>query len=197
MKIPLKSIKIKQIMYPVLLMILFLVLAIISFLAVKYFLLVMDRAISTPTEKANSLLELNLTDYNSVAAKIGLPIANLDNNQEEISAVVEVVPTAVEPILAINSSTIAKTDLKIIVYNATKTSGLAAKLQTELINAGFANISFASFGSNATSTIIRIKENVETYFTDLNNVVIKTYPSISKEILPAETKEDVWIIIGQ
>jgi hypothetical protein len=194
------KIKLDKIIYPVLLLLIGVCLGLAVYVSIKYLYSITNRALSPSADAINGLIELDLADYNTIAGKIGLATVNLGEEvvvEETAANIIMPTPEATVTTTAPQTNFLAKIDLKIAIYNATKRSGLAAELKARLEQAGFLNISTGSLAASATSTVISLKSQADFFYDELSKTIGESYPNLSRTSLPADSQEDVWIIIGQ
>jgi hypothetical protein len=144
-------------------------------------------------EPRAAALEIDATYYSIVAAKLGLPslaaAAAPDTPLAEATSTPAEIP-AEEPAPALN-----KQDIRIGVYNATNSTGIAAILKSRLEAAGFVGIKTGNEQLQEGNTI-DIKESKRQYLPLMAEALGADFDLQTAGTLPEDASVDCALVIG-
>lgn len=190
-----RTIKLMDAFYPILLVIIVCVTIIAFFFATRSISKVLDMALSDSSSQGSSSL-IDMDALRLVAGKLGIDIVSIVPQQPSAQ---QPAPSATNvQALANNSATTTPTAdekkmLKITVLNATKMRGLAAEMKSDFESHGYTVQKTGN--ANSTETIIQIKKSAEKFKDDLVAIVKGKYPNPKIEILPESDTSDVIVSI--
>ncbi len=179
-----KNVKLKKIIYPIILGVFFIVVILIFIYSAKFLVNSINRSLSLDVQYAESrIIKINLEKFYRIAKKMGIEISKLtiddlqltsdqqqisNNNLQETTVVAtttaETIPIVVE---------LDKKAVKISVLNSTKIKGLAGEIKTLLENNGFIVGAIGNYDSIQEKTFIKIKESKKDYVSLIKEVLEK------------------------
>lgn len=186
-----KNIKLKQIIYPLILIIFIAVAIIIFVISAKFLTNNINKAFRIDEEIAKlGLIELNVSGFDLVSKKLTLPPLPPPPPPPSPEPIKELPPPP--PMIE------DKASLKIAILNSTQTAGLAAGLRNELTKAGFLIEKVGDQKNIEATTLIKVKESKKNsnLINEIKDLVSKKYtPEI--QTLEEESLYDLVIIIGK
>jgi hypothetical protein len=180
----LKSLKPRDFVYPILLLVFFIAVIVFFILAVKFISENINNIFVLKEAKKESALDV--ARYTFVAKKLHIPP---DASKET--------RVFLDPQIEINTASISeKNSVSILILNSTKKPGLAGVLANILKEAGFSSITTGNEKTPRTATTILAGAGKETYASLVLESVIKAYPAAYLATSTEQTRADVTIIIG-
>lgn len=194
----LKNIKPLDLVYPGVLILFFVFVAIIFFFTIRFISKNINKAFSP--EEGGVSQALNIERYKLTAQKLNLPMNTL---QSEATAPAPSAETAVldtESATQATSTPVAivldKSAITITVKNSTSKKGVASTLAKALEDAGFAKPQTGNEPTLYATTTILLKESKKEYGTLLLETIQKTYPDAVVATSPESGSFDATIVIG-
>ena len=190
----LKNIKPFDLMYPGVLALFFVVVAIIFFFTIRFISQNINKAFSP--EESGPSQALNVERYKLTAKKLNIPVAS----SQEIATMPEVLAgVAIPDTHATNTLAVAvldKSALTIMVKNSTPKKGVASTLAKTLEDSGFKKPQTGNESTLYATTTILLKESKKDYELLLLEVVRKTYPDAVATTTAESSVVDATVIIG-
>jgi hypothetical protein len=199
--------KIQNFVYPALMLVFAVFVAIILTYAIRFLSGAINMVFKEATQNSGGLLRVNLVDYPLVAKKLGLKpvveenaaiISEMPSPATTESVVAPPTSTPASTVAATSSASIApdKAFLKINVLNGTTQSGVAGALKNILESAGFTVDKIGNSRPMRAETAIQIKNSKLDFLPALKEAMSAQYPSPENIVLEEINVYDVIIIIG-
>lgn len=142
---------------------------------------------------------LNINQYKFVADKFNIQV-NLDPDNPSQAANQAPIQEATTPVNTPKTPVIPTLDKKLItieILNSTKKKGVAATLNTALVNVGFNAATIGNEKKSYETTVIMVNESKKDYLPSIQEVVNKVYPSAITQVISGKSGTDATIIIGK
>lgn len=193
----LEKIKLKDIIYPLITVLFFVVILTVFILDTGFITQNINKAfyVPDPSEIESRMVKIDLENYYVVAGKLGLSTAAPAVVPQEQVAPQEVVPQQpVAPVVPV----VDKATLTISVFNTTTTKGAAAAIKKDLETAGFKVGETGNQTPALDITQVKVKSAVNGSQTieELKQAIVKKYPSATV-VVDDSIAVDVVVLIGK
>lgn len=199
-----KRLKLKQIVYPVI-MAAFIALNAALFIMTAKFLSANINKAFTVDEKTieQETAGIDLPNYFIIAKKMKLPLETETSAAQPTPETINIQETTTiqetpqDNLVQMKKN---KTDLKIQILNSTKTKGLAGELKDILTDAGFTVWQIGNQDETEKITAIKIKESKKNYDSSINELktlISQKYALEEMQTLEENAEYDIVIIVGE
>lgn len=189
----LKNIKPLDLVYPGVLILFFVFVAIIFFFTIRFISQNINKAFSP--EEGGASQALNIERYKLTAQKLNLPMNVLQNDAIAPEIPVPETATSTQETNTLATAVLDKSAITIVVKNSTSKKGVASILAKALEDSGFQKPQTGNEPTLYATTTVLLKESKKEYETLLLDAVRVTYPD-AVTTTTMDGVVDATIIIG-
>jgi hypothetical protein len=213
-----KKITFQKVVYPAIVVLFVAVIALVLSLSARFLTREINRSLSAGVAKQEADLVIDMEGFTAVAKKIGITITEQPQEAAEETvpaATISAPPPVVEspaiapetlpqepppvvpvPEVPAEAPVIERSSVAISVLNSTKTPGLAGKMKSALLAAGFTSVATGNQSPALTETVVRMKALLGTLRDEIQDIVGAQQYQFSVEELDLLSENDAVIIIG-
>lgn len=185
----LKNIKPKDVVYPGILFVYIVLVAVVFFFATQF----ISKSINNVfySTDAGDTEALNLEPYKLVAKKLGIVVSAPKDNEPPNQVIVNDAPT-----IATSTPSLDKKAITIAVKNSTTKAGIASTLAKAIEGAGFKKPQTGNEATFYATTTVIMNEGKKEYADILLEVVRKSYPEAISTTTADTGSNDAIVVIG-